>query len=67
MDDGSTFVPLRSPVASLMASLAASRAIKDSDQLRETARATGNDALNLYAAKRLADFERHAEESQWFA
>lgn len=67
MSDDSTFVPLRSPVASLMAGLAASRAIKDADQLREAANSTGNEALRLYAAKRTADFEKHAEESQWFA
>lgn len=67
MTDDDTFVPLRSPVASLMAGLAASRAIKDADQLREAARASDNTALRMHAAKRMVEFDKHAEESQWFA
>jgi len=66
-DKTSTFVPLSSPVGSVMARIRAQAALKDSDAIREVARATGNDTLNKHAAKRLADYERYAEESQWFA
>jgi len=66
-DKTSTFLPLSSPVARVMAQIKATAALKDSDTIREVARATGNDALNKHAAKRLADYERYAEESQWFA
>jgi len=62
-----TFVPLSNPVASVMASIRAKAALNDADRLRETARATGNESLIKQSAKRLIDFERHAEESQYFA
>lgn len=68
MDDTSdTFVPVSSPVGSIMARLKAATALKNSDVLRETARATGNGPLMSQSAKCLLDYERHAEESQWFA
>lgn len=66
MDD-ETFVPLSSPVGSLMAKIKAQAALKDSDALRETARVSGNEHLHKHAAKRLTDYERYAEESQYFA
>jgi len=66
-DNDDTFVPLSNPVGSLMASIKARAALHDADQLREVAKATGNDALGKLSAKRLTDYERHAEESQWFA
>jgi hypothetical protein len=67
MSDDSTFKPLSNPVASVMARLLASVALDDADRLRETARATGNDTLIKQSAQRLMDYERHAEESQYFA
>jgi hypothetical protein len=66
MDDDA-FVPLSSPVGSLMAKIRAQAALKDADVLRETARVSGNEHLHKHAAKRLLDFEKHAEESQYFA
>lgn len=66
-DDDSTFAPLNNPVASVMASVAARRALSDADTLREAAKTSNNEALRRHAAKRMADYERHAEESQWFA
>lgn len=62
-----TFVHVSSPVGSIMARIKAVNALKDSDVLRETARETDNDYLRAHAARRLLDYETHAEESQWFA
>jgi hypothetical protein len=65
--DSDDFVPLSSPVASVMASIRSRAALKDHDTIRETARATDNPSLHKYAAKKLIAFDKHAEESQWWA
>lgn len=67
MDSDDNFIPLSSPVASVLASIQARAALKDADAIRSAARETDCPALSKYSAKRLVDFDKHAEESQWWA
>lgn len=67
MDSDDNFIPLSSPVASVLASIQARAALNDSDKIRAAARETNCPALIKHSAKRLVDFEKHAEESQWWA
>jgi hypothetical protein len=66
-NDDSTFVHVSSPVGSIMSRIMAKAALKDSDALREVARKSGNEHLTKQAAKKLLDYERHAEQSQLLA
>lgn len=63
-----TFVPLRSPVGSLMrqieSRMRAREALEMSATLTESARATNNPHLRRKAAEHLLEFDREAEALQ---
>lgn len=67
MQDDETFRPLASPVGAIMQQLAARRALKHSDALIEKSRETDNSAMRRQGMKCLIDYERFAEESQFWA
>jgi hypothetical protein len=67
MTDDATFVPLASPVGGLMKRLAAKRALDHSDALIQKARETDNPAMRRQGMKCLVDYEKLAEESQFWA
>lgn len=67
MDSDDNWQHVGSPVASVLAGLEARTAHSRNVELLKAARATDNSALHKLAAQQLSAFEKHAEESQWWA
>lgn len=67
MDSDDNWQHVGSPVASVLAGLQARTAHRQNVELLKAARESNNSALHKLAAEKLADYEKHAEQSQWWA